>query len=266
MTAKAYGLCIGLNRVDPAHYDGWNGQLAACEADAASMHALLTRKGFDVHCLLTQAATRATILGTVEALAMRAVTGDIVVITNSSHGSQLPDYSGEEDDDMDETTLAYDAEIIDDEWFNLFCGFAAGVRVLFISDSCHAGTISRLFDRDAGGQESRAMPTYIAQRVAHEHEEFYRDVKAAAVLGQGTLKAKVMQIGACQDSQTSADGLKNGLFTANLLAVYNSGKYSGSYASFIARIRSRMPAYQVPRLFYPGVRDASFEAQIPFTV
>ena len=31
---KGHSLHIGLNSVDPAQYEGWDGQLAACEADA----------------------------------------------------------------------------------------------------------------------------------------------------------------------------------------------------------------------------------------
>jgi len=37
---RGISLHIGLNRVDPAHYAGWNGALSACEADANSMEAL----------------------------------------------------------------------------------------------------------------------------------------------------------------------------------------------------------------------------------
>lgn len=267
--ASGFGLCIGLDSVDPVHYDGWDGQLMACEADAASMHALLTRKGFTVQCILTKSATRFAIIGEVEALAAKAVSGDVVVITNSSHGGQIPDWSGEEADEMDETTCAFDGEIIDDEWFNLFCKFAAGVRVLFISDSCHAGTISRLWGGVgpySGYDGTRHVPQDITQRVVHKHEEFYREVKREAVAARGTLSARVMQFGACQDSQTSADGARNGLFTSKLLEVWNSGKFNLSYADFIARIRARMPSYQTPKLFYPGKRDAKFEAQKPFTI
>jgi hypothetical protein len=31
---KGISLHIGLNRVDPAHYAGWDGRLNACESDA----------------------------------------------------------------------------------------------------------------------------------------------------------------------------------------------------------------------------------------
>ena len=49
---------IGLNRVDPAQYEGWDGQLAACEADAKDMLALAKKQKFKSSTmLLTTAAT-----------------------------------------------------------------------------------------------------------------------------------------------------------------------------------------------------------------
>ena len=35
--SKGISLHVGLNSVDPKCYDGWNGQLAACEFDAKDM-------------------------------------------------------------------------------------------------------------------------------------------------------------------------------------------------------------------------------------
>lgn len=41
--AKGISLHIGLNSVDPVHYQGWDGKLAACEFDAKDMVALARR-------------------------------------------------------------------------------------------------------------------------------------------------------------------------------------------------------------------------------
>ncbi len=56
--ANGISLHLGLNSVDPNHYDGWNGQLAACEADAKDMEAIAKKKGFSTtNLLLTKQAT-----------------------------------------------------------------------------------------------------------------------------------------------------------------------------------------------------------------
>jgi hypothetical protein len=43
---------IGLNSVDPRHYEGWDGKLTACEADAKDMQALAKKQKFSSSTLL----------------------------------------------------------------------------------------------------------------------------------------------------------------------------------------------------------------------
>ena len=52
----------------------------------------------------------------------------------------------EETDQLDETWVLYDRQLLDDELYDLWCRFAPGVRILMISDSCHSGTVSRAVD------------------------------------------------------------------------------------------------------------------------
>ena len=44
--AKGSSLHIGLNSVDPQHYEGWSGPLNACEADANDMVDLANTRSF----------------------------------------------------------------------------------------------------------------------------------------------------------------------------------------------------------------------------
>ncbi len=66
--------------------------------------------------------------------------GDIYFLTYSGHGGQVPDTNGEgESDSSDETWLAYDRQIVDDELYELWAKFKPGVRIVVLSDSCHSG-------------------------------------------------------------------------------------------------------------------------------
>jgi hypothetical protein len=49
---------IGLSSVDPAHYDGWSGELNTCEAYSKDMADIATSQKFKVTTLLTRDATR----------------------------------------------------------------------------------------------------------------------------------------------------------------------------------------------------------------
>src|SRR4051812_10484823 len=98
--AKGFALCIGLNAVDPDFYDGWDGQLNACENDATAMAHYLESRGFNVSKMLTKDAKRESVLAKLRFFAAIASPGDIVVVTNSSHGGQVPDYDNTESDQM----------------------------------------------------------------------------------------------------------------------------------------------------------------------
>ena len=62
------------------------------------------------------------------------------------------------------------------------------------------------------------------------------------------------------------EGFTNGLFTENLLAVWDGGTWQGGHASFCEEIRRRMPSAQQPNYMRAGAENDYFEQQDPFTV
>ena len=265
-------LHIGLNAVDPKHYSGWSGKLAACEADARDMAALAKKQRFNSSTLrLTKAATRDKVLADLKAAAAKLKKGDIFFLTYSGHGGQVPNTGNDfEPDGSDETWCLYDGELIDDELFAALAQFAAGVRIFVLSDSCHSGTITRALGFEALGLprgRSRAMPRDVAIRVYMDHSEFYDKLQSRS-RGNPRTKAKAtgLLISGCQDNQESSDGDRNGLFTATMLAVWRGGKFEGDYRGFHKSIVKFMPPIQTPNYFTIGPANHAFEAQKPFTV
>jgi metacaspase-1 len=277
--AIGYTLSIGLNAVDPEHYAGWSGVLNACEADAHDMMGIADSQGFKGTMLLTRAATRKSVVTGVTSAAAKLKKGDIFLLTYSGHGGQVPDTNGDESDAQDETWCLYDGELIDDELDALFAKFAPGVRILVFSDSCHSGTVTREaflrgtpfeYPRDASGapMKYRFMPPEVALRTYRENKKFYTQLARpfAGTKAPATVKASVLLFSGCQDNQTSADGTYNGLFTANLLRVWNNGRFKGDYTRFHRDILRRMPPDQSPNLYKTGTADPVFLAQRPFTI
>lgn len=78
--------------------------------------------------------------------------------------------------------------------------------------------------------------------------------------------ASVLLISGCQDNQLSSDGTFNGLFTANLLRVWNNGQFRGDYRRFHKSIVRNMPPDQTPKYFRVGVINSNFEKQLPFSI
>ncbi|WP_280152859.1 caspase family protein [Piscinibacter sp. XHJ-5] len=293
---QAVSLHIGLNSVDPAHYGGWSGELSACEFDANDMAAIAKVQGMKATVLLTKKGTRAKVLSSIRAAAKALKSGDLFFLSYSGHGGQVPDVTGDEDDKQDETWCLYDAQLIDDELYHELGRFRAGVRIVVLSDSCHSGTVTRdlpatvaIVPTAQPSQRPKLMPRSVGLRTYRDNQAFYdrlqREVAKAA--GDGVIdpdqalanvavssrltgvvrnfKAAAVLISGCQDNQTSMDGAHNGAFTEQLLAVWNNGGFKGSYASFHARIRARLPPTQSPNLFALGAAGALM-AQQPFSV
>lgn len=294
---RALSLHIGLNKVDPGHYAGWDGELFACEADAADMQALALSKGLKPTVLLGAQASRAAVLKALRAASGTLKSGDYFLLTFSGHGGQVPDTSGEEVDRLDETWCLWDGQLIDDELYLELSRFAAGVRVLVLSDSCHSGTVTRAAPASPpvvlpGQPRPRLMPRQIARKTYRDHQDFYdrlqQEVAAEAARSGGVIDPdaalaqvridssrltgvvtkflpSVILISGCQDNQTSMDGEFNGAFTGRLLEVWNQGRFGGNHTQFRHVIVAGMEPTQTPNLYTLGP-CATFLAQKPFTV
>lgn len=279
--AKGISLHIGLNKVDPNHYDGWDGELNACEADANDMEALAKDQGFASRKkLLTKSATRNVVIKEVSEAAKKLVNGDIFFLTYSGHGGQLPDKNGDEKDHKDETWVLYDGEIVDDEMYTLYSQFAEGVRIMVLSDSCHSGSVikARYYQNKKSNGNNicyRNMPPAIALRTYQKNKKFYDKILSNKAIKESNphnkeykakLKASVRLISGCQDNQLSSDGDFNGLFTAALLEVWNNGAFKGSYASLRKKIGALMPPDQTPRHMLIGTHNTRFNTEQAFSV
>jgi hypothetical protein len=271
--ASGIALNIGLNSVDPVHYQGWSGPLNACEADANDMADLARAQGFTAVKLLTRKATRDVVLKGIAEAAHKLKSGDIFLLSYSGHGGQAPDLNGDEPDGKDETWCLYDGQLIDDELYSSWSAFAAGVRVLLLSDSCHSGSVSKAIHYAARTRAGpppvyRVMPDEVALRVYQNNKKFYDPVLKRRDLAKalGTVKASVLLISGCQDNQLSQDGTFNGLFTGTLKTVWNGGTFAGSYRRFHTAIGSKMPPDQTPKLSLVGASNVAFIAQKPFTI
>lgn len=280
---KGVSLHVGLNTIDPGHY-GTDGALVACEADAEDMEGIARGSGFEVMGVLkSQAATRRAVIGGIEEAAKRLEPGDVFLFTYAGHGSQMPDFNKDEEDDegQDETFCLYDAMLVDDELYELWGKFREDVRVLVVSDSCHSGSnIRRLRDAvevaaDLDFPRARVLDPLIAHRTLRRNREFYNALmRRTRAMDEGLLvrelsqplRCSVLLLSGCQDDQVSLDGTMNGRFTQELLAVWGDGMFKGDYAGFHKAIVKGMPKAQRPNFYTVGQPSPAFLGQRPFSV
>lgn len=294
--ARGISTHIGINEVDPDHYAGWSGPLQACEADARDMQRIAQESGFETSTTLTKQATRDNVRASIQSASEALAPGDIFFVSYSGHGGQVPDLDGDERtlnaaDVQDETWCLYDGELIDDELLELWSQFRRGVRVLVLSDSCHSGTVLRsmreadaeipneLFEDNTapGGMRYRYLPSDVARATYRQNRGFYNAIidriRAQFDPPGGEppdiashIEATVRLISGCQDDQFSLDGTFNGLFTGQLLRVWDDGDFSGNYDDLHSGIQDLMPSDQTPNHMTLGPASTAYDAERPFTV
>jgi len=275
--AKGLSIHIGLNTVDPKHYNGWDGALTACEFDANDMQKMAESCGFQASKLLTQEATAATVKAAIARAATELSAGDFLFLTYSGHGGQVKDTNGDEESDRsDETWVLYDRQLVDDELFALWASFPAGVRIFVLSDSCHSGSVLRKIDDQgsvpnvvakketaaAHSPRYRALPLDVMVKTYQDHADEYEDIQRSVPnSADAKIGATVLLISGCQDDQLSLDGFSNGLFTETLLDVWDYGSWKGDYPSFHQAIVAKMPDDQQPNYMKVGAASPVFERE-----
>ena len=261
---NAISLHIGLDSVNPEGYAGWSGKLQSCEKDALDMQKIAASLGYTTLTVMTKDATVIGVTGTLLTLAGRLKSRDMLFLSYSGHGGQVPDKNGDEIDRTDETWCLYDRMMIDDEIYALLSKFRKGVRIFVLSDSCHSGTVMRSPTSDP--PVGRIVPPVDNLTIYTIHSNMYDSIqgnirpKSRSVV---KMAASIIFISACQDHQLASDGPDNGLFTATLKRVWDNGNFTGNYRRFRDVIASKMPLWQTPGYAEFGA-TSKFRIQTPF--
>jgi hypothetical protein len=245
------GLAIGLN-----NYNGFAPTLSGCENDAKDWAAALRSRGFEVSTLINQQATKRAILEGIERLVDLTRSGETAVITFSGHGTWVPDEDGDEPDGRDEAICPYDLPdgvITDDELYERFAAARRGARIVFISDSCHSGSVMRFADLEAADtkRQIRFVPpsVFLSKREAKAAEPLLKaPVKGVIRPPEGLL------ISGCADPEYSYDAWfnrrPNGAFTYVALKALDRLPPKGTYRDWHALIRdpqNGLPSIQFPQ-------------------
>ena len=275
--ANGISINIGVNECSADHYGGWTGPLKDPENDAKAIYNIAQDMGYETRLLLTAEATRANVVNAIKDAAQRLDTDDALIVSFAGHGGQVPDTSGDEEDQTDETWCLYDSQLIDDELGELWALFKPGVRILLVCDCCHSGTVSRDVDDDllakeaaeVGNAKPRMMPDEAAFATFRGNSNFYTKVMSEIPATPTPIEATVQLISGCQDDQKSYDGDEgenNGKFTSALLKVWADGEFDGDYVRFHADIIKSMPWWQQPNHLTIGAKNEAFHKQKPFEI
>jgi hypothetical protein len=279
-------LHIGLNRVDPAQYGGWDGALSGCVNDADAMKAVAESRGFTAEQLLDDEATAVAVRDKLNQYAAELEDGDFLFLTYSGHGGQIVDQNGDEIDGYDETWCLYDTELVDDSLYGALCTFKKGVRIFVMSDSCHSETVvrrmpgsdrigvreqRRAFVDNQPGPKSKRAPLEFTTAEYAKNEKAYAEQQTwwpPKQLPGADSPAKVVLISGCKDEQTSMDGPGNGAFTYAFLQVWENagGDYRKGYKDLQKDVLAAIEnSDQEPQIYYYGDGVKAMLDQMPLS-
>jgi metacaspase-1 len=227
MTKKA--LCVGINDYPQRGMD-----LKGCVNDANNWAALLTgRYDFakpDVRVVLDKEATHDRVLKELGTLMTGAKSGDVIVFTNSSHGTYLADTNGDEPT-YDEAMCPWDTEdhpLVDDELRERFRNVPDGVHLTVISDSCHSGSVTRA---PLDTPDDRRVRFMNPRAIGREEIPDIRRLKRKEKFPESGMKETLLT--GCRSNQYSydavIDGKPAGAFTHHALAAIKAANYKITY-------------------------------------
>lgn len=225
---------IGIN------FAGTNNALRGCVNDAEDLlklwHPITTANGGSSDKLTERGATISNVRQFIGEKLALLKPGDLLFLSRSSHGTQVPDRDGDEHDGKDEAFVCYGLNLlIDDEFATLLTKRAAGSFVVVFDDCCHSG----------GGQRFMSDPDLPPDSKARNlpWDVIPDDCRAAVPRGVSPppgASAGVLHIAACQADQVAWDGSRNGRANgAGTLAFLDSFERTGTWGQLFSRIRSQ---------------------------
>ncbi|AXV40572.1 caspase family protein [Methanobacterium sp. BAmetb5] len=263
MTGKR-ALCVGINNFKNFP----SAALRGCVNDANDMEKLLKNlfgfQAVDIVKLTDTKATKTNIMKNLKEMVHGAKSGKYshIIFTMSSHGTQVPDLSGDEPDRVDEAFCPNDLAqkgddwdsnhiIVDDELRDLFIQIPEDVVLEVYLDTCHSGTGLKAIDLLFGRQTRYIPPPSL--------EAFKRvDGKRQRGLNKSLLEKGMVQHilwAACRADQTSADanidGDWHGAFTYYFCKEMNVSQNKLTRNEILEKVRKDLRAgnyTQIPQL------------------
>jgi metacaspase-1 len=267
MAKKAF--CVGIN-----DYPYEENDLNGCVNDARAWADLLVSHfdfpKSDVKLITDSEATKANMIAGLKTLLKGAKAGDVLVFTNSSHGSYIADKSGDEPNKFDEVMCPYDIDenaLGDDELRELFTDLPSEVRLTVISDSCFSGTVTRAVvgphlpgrrRQDLTPDDRRVRflsPGLFGKPIVSR--PFLEEQKARLRLLEKYPESKMKEVllSGCTDREYSydahIDGVYHGAMTYYALRAIQEAQYQITYKQLHTRLNALLEStdyLQHPRL------------------
>lgn len=232
-------LSIGIN-----NYPNPRNNLSGCVNDASDMADLLFNQyGFEKNYMLyNEEATVKNVKNTIfEILSQEP---EILVITNSSHGTRIPNIEG----GYQEAICMYDGNIVDYDLKNLINSFNSTTKVIFFSDSCHSAGVTREFLDTMNDYSYYSKAKYLPSEDNIEAFQASSEPTTRAIFDVQDDKNILMA--GCKSDQYSYDasfnGRPNGAFTY-YVSWFLKDNPNQTYRQLVDNINKYLPCRKYPQ-------------------
>lgn len=261
MSSSKKALCVGINNFKNLP----SAVLKGCVNDVKNMENILINYfGFttnDIVKIVDDQATKVNIMSNLKAMVDGAREGkyDYLVFSLSTHGTQVPDLSGDEPDRADEAFCPHDLIqsgniwdpnyiINDDEFHDLFVTLPPEITLEVFLDTCHSGTGLKAIDLLLT-RKPRYLPPPSLE--AFEKVEGCRSRGFYRSLLEDGVSHHILWA-ACRPDQTSADaeieGDWYGAFTYYFCKVMHKTKNKLPRKEVLERVRAYLQAERYPQI------------------
>ena len=234
-SAAERALLVGVGKYSMPGID-----LPAIDLDLERMRETLILMGFEdseIKSLLDEQATSTNVIFEFKTWLREGVgPDDRVVFYFSGHGSNIPDFNGDEDDGVDEVLVTHDvrrvrkngksalAGVVDDDTLAELLAAIPSKNIWFIVDACHSGTMTRdvLMDNLTLGRE----PVY-TKSFAYSGMPLGRSITTDSEFSKATADNYV-SISAAGDDEEAIGTTQGGVFTIGLSEAIRAAAAAGT--------------------------------------
>lgn len=276
MTAKLYALLIGINQYQNKNIRTLQGCVADVELLEKYLGGIVPPQALQLKTLTEEAATKANVCATILSHFKDATAGDTLLLYFAGHGCKEqmhPAFARFEKepylkalvchDSLDSATSLADKEIR--YLFHQIFVHTNGARLIFITDACHSGGVSRMqIARERLGPEApqRNWKSFVFGDILPESV-----LSASSTLSEVLPQGIHIHLAACEPDQTAVEINENGIFTSHLIEVLNNSVGPVALSDLFSRIRLRLLRryQQVPALYYvttDGLPETDLSQQI----
>ena len=151
--------------------------------------------------------------------------------------------------------------LTDDELYDIFGQHTWGARIIFISDSCHSGSVSRASNRMMGAEEDTwkfSKTRFLAPEIYLKSDKLKDDAKllqTARIVentqGRWNIRAAMVLFAGYKDTEYSYDtwfnGRANGAFTYSALQTLDTLDNKAIHREWFKEIPKFLPHVQYPQ-------------------